>query len=240
MNKLKYDRVNILAKCKTEEMFQPDMLYNVTTTDRAIKGNMIKFVNFYFNPKPIGNEELYSSIVNRILDKNSYMRDFKVKSIEINFDYSTDLNFNQLNILGKIITDILSKKKFKTLNINANMVEFNYKIDEFQERHKSYKWFKYKSKNSKHKKLEVKLYKKANNLNRFEIIFYNNDCRMFKTLDDSFISSGTRIKLTFQEIYDDIYQLLESDKELWNNEGVAEFMNAFKITLDNMEVEQVA
>lgn len=239
LNKLKYDKVNILAKCNTEQTYQVDMLYNATTTDRPIQGNLIRFVNFYFNPKPFGDEEVYSSILNRIVEKNSYMREFKIKSLEVNFDYATELEFDQLQLLAKIITDVLSSRGYKTLNINADIVRFNYKNDEFTNRFRSYKWFKYKAKNSKHKQLEVKLYQKADGINRFEIIFHNNNSRLFKSLADSSISSGARIRNTFQQIYNDIVEVLEKDQELWNDEGIAEFMNAYCLALEN-NIEQVA
>ena len=141
--------------------------------------------------------------------------------------------------LAKIITDVLSDRGYKTLNINADIVGFNYRNDEFTNRYRSYKWFKYKSKNAKHKQLEVKLYRKAEGINRFEIIFNNNNSRMFRELADSSISSGIRIRNTFQAIYNDIYNLLEQDQELWNDEGVAEFINAYRLTLDE-DIEQVA
>lgn len=239
LNRLKYDKVNILAKCNMEQTYQMDMLYKASTTDRVINGTIVRFVNFWFNPKPFGDEEVYSSILNRILEKNSYMNKFKIKSLEVNFDYSTELTFERLQILAKVITEVLGKKGYKTLNINANIVGFNYKNDEFTNRYKSYKWFKYKSKNAKHKQLEVKLYQKADGVNRFEIIFNNNDSRLFKTLDDGSIVSGTRIKSIFQQIYNDIYTLLEKDKKLWNDEAIFEFMNAYCIALEN-DIEQVA
>lgn len=239
LNKLKYDKVNILAKCTTEQTFMADMMYRATTIDRPIQGSIIRFVNFWFNPKPFGDEEVYSTIVNRIVEKNDYMRDFKIKSLEVNFDYSTKLEFHNLHLLAKIISDVLSSRGYKTVNINADIVGFDYKNDEFTNRHKSYKWYKYKSKNAKHKQLEVKLYQKADGINRFEIIFHNNDSRMFKTLADSSISSGARIKNTFQQIYNDIVEVLEQDPELWNDEGIAEFMNAYCIALEN-DIEQVA
>lgn len=241
LNKLKYDKVNILGKCNINQTFQVDMMYNASTTDRAINGNMIRFVNFWFNPSKsdYGSEEVYTSIVNRIVEKNDYMREFKIKSLEVNFDYSTELDFDRLYTLAKIISDVLSKKGYKTLNINSDIVGFDYKSDEFTNKYRSYKWFKYKSKNAKHKQLEVKLYQKAEGINRFEIIFNNNDSRMFKSLADSSISSGTRIKSTFKQIYNDIVEVLEEDKELWSDEGIAEFMNAYCIALEN-DIEQVA
>lgn len=239
LNRLKYDKVNILAKCNMEQTYQMDMLYKASTTDRVINGTIVRFVNFWFNPKPFGDEEVYSSILNRILEKNSYMNKFKIKSLEVNFDYSTELTFERLQILAKVITEVLGKKGYKTLNINANIVGFNYKNDEFTNRYKSYKWFKYKSKNAKHKQLEVKLYQKADGVNRFEIIFNNNDSRLFKTLDDGSIVSGTRIKSIFQQIYNDIYTLLEKDKKLWNDEAIFEFMNAYCLVLEENK-EQVA
>ena len=131
LNKLKYDKVNILARCNTEQTYQVDMLYNASTNDRPINGNMIRFVNFWFNPKPFGDEEIYSAIVNRIVEKNDYMRDFKIKSLEVNFDYSTELSFDRLHTLAKIMSDVLSSRGYKTININADIVQFDYKNDEF-------------------------------------------------------------------------------------------------------------
>lgn len=87
--------------------------------------------------------------------------------------------------------------------------------------------------------MQVKLYQKADEINRFEIIFNNNNSRMFKSLADSSISSGARIRNTFQQIYNDIVEVLEQDQELWNDDGVAEFMNAYCIALEN-DIEQVA
>lgn len=237
LNKLKYDKVNILAKCNTEQTYQPDMLYNAVHNDRAIQGNMIRFVNFFFNPKPYGDEETYLYIVNRITSKNEYMRELKIKSLEVNFDYSTELGFDRLELLGKIITSVLSKRGYKTLNINADIVGFDYEVDEFNNRFRSFKWFKQKGRN---KFLEVKLYRKTDTINRFEIIFHNVDCRHFKTLDETLISSGNRINKIFSKIYDDIYRLLELDKDLWADEGIAEFMNSLRMALDETEVQRVA
>lgn len=237
LNKLKYDKVNILAKCSTEQTYQPDMLYNATHNDRVIQGNMIRFINFWFNPKPLGDEKTYSYILNRLTEKNNHVRELKIKSLEVNFDYSTELGFDRLELLGKIITDILAKKGYKTLNINADIVKFNYSVDEFNNRFRSYKWYKPKGRN---KFLEVKLYSKTDNVNRFEIIFHNVDCRHFKTLDETLISSGNRINKIFSKIYDDIYTLLELNKDLWNDEGVAEFMNSFRMALDETGVQRVA
>lgn len=237
LNKLKYDKVNILAKCSTEQTYQPDMLYNATHNDRVIQGNMIRFINFWFNPKPLGDEKTYSYILNRLTEKNNHLRELKIKSLEVNFDYSTELGFDRLELLGKIITDILAKKGYKTLNINADIVEFNYSVDEFNNRFRSYKWYKPKGRN---KFLEVKLYSKTDNVNRFEIIFHNVDCRHFKTLDETLISSGNRINKIFSKIYDDIYTLLELNKDLWNDEGIAEFINSFRMALDETEVQRVA
>lgn len=239
LNKLKYDKVNILAKCTTEQTFMADMQYNATITDRAIQGNMIRFIDFWFNPSKsdYGSEEVYSNILNRITEKNSYIKEFKVKSLEVNFDYKTELGFDSLQLLGKIITNTLAKRGYKTLNINADIAGFDYKYDEFTNRYRSYKWYRQKGKN---KFLEVKLYRKAESINRFEIIFYNVDCRHFKILNESYISSGHKITKTFKQIYDDIYELLEQDQELWNDEGIAEFMNSFRLMLDELEIEQVA
>lgn len=237
LNKLKYDKVNILAKCSTEQTYQPDMLYNAVHSDRVIQGNMTRFVNFFFNPKPLGDEATYTYIVNRITSKHEYMKELKIKSLEVNFDYSTELGFDRLGLLGKIITDVLGKRGYKTLNINADIVGFNYSVDEFNNRFRSFKWYKPKGRN---KFLEVKLYSKTDNVNRFEIIFHNVDCRHFKTLDETLISSGNRINKTFSKIYDDIYTLLELNKDLWNDEGVAEFMNSFRMALDEIEVQKVA
>ena len=241
LNKLKYDKVNILAKCSTDQTYQPDMLYNATHNDRAINGNMIRFINFWFNPKPLGDEETYSYILNRLTEKNNYMRELKIKSLEVNFDYSTELGFDRLEMLGKIITDVLAKRGYKTLNINADIVGFDYSVDEFNNRFRSFKWYKYKSKKAKHRQLEVKLYRKAEGINRFEIIFHNNDNRLFKTIEESSISSGARIKSTFKQVYDDIIEVLELDKDLWNNEGIADFMNAYCLVLGDIEeTEEVA
>lgn len=237
LNKLKYDKVNILAKCSTEQTYQPDMLYNATHNDRVIQGNMVRFINFWFNPKPLGDEKTYSYILNRLTEKNNHVRELKIKSLEVNFDYSTEVGFDRLELLGKIITDILAKKGYKTLNINADIVEFNYSVDEFNNRFRSYKWYKPKGRN---KFLEVKLYSKTDNVNRFEIIFHNVDCRHFKTLDETLISSGNRINKIFSKIYDDIYTLLELNKDLWNDEGIAEFMNSFRMALDETGVQRVA
>lgn len=237
LNKFKYDKINILGKCSTEETFQVDMLYNATTTDRAINGKMVRFVNFFFNPKPFGDEKKYINIMERIVEKNNYMSDFKIKSLEVNFDYSTESSFDRLEMLGKIIASVLSDRGYKTLNINADIVGFDYRCDEFQERFRSYKWYKPKGKN---KFLEVKLYRKTDNVNRFEVIFHNVDCRHFKTLDETLISSGARINKTFNKLYDDIYTLLELDKDLWNDEGIAEFMNSFRMALDEAEIQRVA
>lgn len=237
LNKLKYDKVNILAKCSTEQTYQPDMLYNAVHSDRVIQGNMTRFVNFFFNPKPLGDEATYTYIVNRITSKHEYMKELKIKSLEVNFDYSTELGFDRLGLLGKIITDVLGKRGYKTLNINADIVGFNYSVDEFNNRFRSFKWYKSKGRN---KFLEVKLYRKTDTVNRFEIIFHNVDCRHFKTLDETLISSGNRINKTFSKIYDDIYTLLELNKDIWNDEGVAEFMNSFRMALDEIGVQKVA
>ena len=223
LNKLKYDKVNVISKCATDQTFMVDMLYSASTTDRAINGSMIRFVNYWFNPKPFGDEEVYLNILNRITQKNNYMRDFKIKSLEVNFDYATELGFDQLHTLAKIISDVLADRGYKTLNVNADIVGFDYKNDEFTNRFRSYKWYRQKGRN---KFLEVKLYRKAEGMNRFEIIFHNVDCRHFKTLDETLISSGIKITKTFQVIYNDIYNLLEQDQELWNDEGIAEFINA--------------
>lgn len=238
LNKLKYDKVNILGKCNINQSFMVDMMYSASTTDRAINGTMIRFVNFWFNPSKsdYGSEEVYTSIVNRIVEKNSYMREFKIKSLEVNFDYATELKFDQLHTLAKIISDVLSSRGYKTVNINADIVRFDYRCDEFTNRYRSYKWYRQKGKN---KFLEVKLYRKAEGVNRFEVIFHNVDCRHFKKLDESSISSGTRINKTFQAIYRDIFNLLEQDIQLWNDEGIAEFMNSFRMALDE-DIEQVA
>lgn len=240
LNKLKYDKVNILGKCSTDETFQVDMLYNASTKDRAMNGKIIRFVDFYFNPKPFGDEQIYLDILDRVMRKNNYM-ELKIKSLEVNFDYSTELAFNNLEVLAKILASVLSDRGYKTVNINADIAGFDYKKDEFKDKFRSYKFFKYKSKNAKHKQLEVKLYRKVDGINRFEIIFHNNDMRLFKTVEDTSISSGTRIRSTFQEIYNDIIKVLDEDENLYNNEGIAEFINAYCLALEEAEeVEQVA
>lgn len=235
-NKLKYDKINILGKCEINQNYAVDMLYNATQTDRVINGKMIRFVNFFFNPKPYGDEERYKDILGRILQKNNYMKDLKIKSIEVNFDYFTDLEFNELEMLGKILADVLSKKGYKRLNINADVKEFDYKENEFQEKFTSYKFFKYKSKN---KFMEVKLYRKFDSVNRFEIIFYNVDNRIFKNFEESLLS-GEKIKKVFKDIYDSVYNVLENDKELWKDDGIIEFINAFCLALERENIEEVA
>lgn len=235
-NKLKYDKINILGKCDINQNYAVDMLYNATQTDRAINGKMVRFVNFFFNPKPYGDEERYKDILGRVLQKNNYMKDLKIKSIEVNFDYFSDLDFSELEMLGKILTDVLSKKGYKRLNINADVKEFNYKENEFKEKFTSYKFFKYKSKN---KFMEVKLYRKFDGVNRFEIIFYNVDNRIFKNFEESLLS-GNKIKKVFKDIYNSIYNVLENDKELWKDGGIVEFINAFCLALERENIEDVA
>ncbi|MGL4947403.1 MAG: hypothetical protein ACRCZ0_07155 [Cetobacterium sp.] len=230
LNILKYDKINIIAKCNREQTFQADMLYNAITTDRVIGSEMVRFVNFYFNPKPDGDEGTYTKILNRIVSKNSYMREFRAKSIEINFDYSTDYSFEKMYLLAKILSDILDKKKFRKININADIQAFNYRKHELVERFEGYKWFKKKGKN---KLLEVKLYKKADNVNRFEIIFHNVNSRLFKTLDETKLSTSNRINKTFTEIYKSLYELLEHDLSLFDDEGISEFINSFTLALND-------
>ncbi|MGL6120713.1 MAG: hypothetical protein ACRC0V_09435 [Fusobacteriaceae bacterium] len=229
LNILKYDKINIIAKCNLEQRFEFDMLYNAITTDRVIGSKMIRFVNFYFNPKPLNDETSYINILERIVQKNYYMKEFRAKSIEINFDYTTDLHFSQMYLLAKVLTDILDKKKFKKININADIQSFDYQKDELTERIEGYKWFKKKGKN---KLLEVKLYKKDDNINRFEIIFYNVNSRFFKSLDETKLSTSKRINKTFLDIYKSLYKTLEADLSLFNDEGISEFINSFAITLN--------
>lgn len=235
LNTLKYDKINISAKCDQSATFNVDMLYNATYSDRIIKEKKIRFFNFYFNPKPSGDEKTYRDILNRILRKNNHMSEFRIKSLEVNFDYSTELEFIQLSKLAKVITTVLSRKHYKTININADIVAYDYKVDKIEDRYTSYKWFRKKSQN---KFIEVKLYRKKEKVNRFEIIFHNVDYRHFKELSDSYISAGNKIQKVFEEIYHDIYEELEVDSALWKDDGIEEFMNNFRLTLDNVQTEK--
>lgn len=242
MNILKYDKVNLIAKCDISQNFNIDMMYNATYFDRVNKNStyLTRYVNFYFNPKPFGDEETYSYLINKILEKNTHMKDFKIKSLEVNFDYETSLDFNQLDLLGKVLATVLSKQNFKKVNINAEINEFNYETDEFKNNITSYKFYKYKSKNARNKFLEIKLYKKNPTIIRFEIIFYNSDNRLFKNLNESYISSGKRIKKTFNSIYNNFLVILNENNNLWENQGISEFINAFCLTLSEENKVSVA
>ncbi|MGL5124360.1 MAG: hypothetical protein ACRC6U_00020 [Fusobacteriaceae bacterium] len=232
MYKLKYDKCNLIAKCDVERDYVEDMLYNATTVIRCNveSKKKFKYVNFFFNPKPKQDEDTYIEIVNRILNKNSYMKDFKIKSLEVNFDYETTLEFNNLEKLGKLLSDILAAKGYKTLNINIDNTDFDYKVDEFKDKFKSYKWFKYKSRN---KFLEIKLYGKSENINRFEIIFFNVDNRIFRDVNETCLSKSRKIYNKFTEVYECLIKKIDDDDELLLDDGVVEFLNALRMTLDN-------
>lgn len=227
----KYHRIVINAKNKTNEnTIGADMLYRAYLTE----GKKYNFVNFAFNPEPYPNEENYRKIIYRILNKNKFLSSWRVKSAEVNFDYYSKFSFDKLYNLSKILTEILSKEKYKVMNINADIKKFDSSESDYKDRYYSYKWYKYKGKN---KLLEVKLYKKEENKIRFEIIFHNTENRHFKEIEDSFLSSGGKIYKTFNKIYSNLLMALEEKKEFLADEGIAEFIKVFKLNLEELKEE---